>query len=183
MLPVSHGSTGAEDYQSAAFFIRHDPTRKEFLFFGDVEPDSLAAHPQTIYVWNIVAHKFPKFLSTIFIECSYPSGRKDDQLYGHLSPEHLVNELVALAEEVLKYKSSTSTRRARKKQKVVLDPEALRGSLAGLRVVIVHCKDDMRSRVAPRQIILEQVRALVHAKGLGAEIIAAEQGMHISEWL
>lgn len=186
MHPVSHGCAGSKEYQSSAFFVRHDPTGKEFLFFGDVEPDSLSSNPQNIHVWNIAAPKFPTELSTIFIECSYTCERKDSELYGHLSPKHLVDELVAFAEEVYKYRtptSSSSTRRTSKKQKVAVDPRALRGILIGLRVVIIHCKDDMRSRVPPRQTILEQVRALVYAKGLGAEVIAAEQGMHLSERL
>ena len=57
-------STGA--YESTAFFIRHDPSEQEFLFFGDVEPDSLAETPQTINVWRAAAPKIPEKLSYIY---------------------------------------------------------------------------------------------------------------------
>lgn len=46
---------------------------------------------------------------------------------------------------------------------------------------VTHCKDNMaRDFDKPmRDIIVPQVRALVEGKGLGAQILAAEQGMRI----
>jgi cAMP phosphodiesterases class-II len=232
-MPVLHGKNEtAGDYTSSAFFIRHDPTHKEFLFFGDVSPDSLvladdahsgtaaAAAPLTIAVWRVAALKIPDTLSTIFIECSWPSGRPDELLYGHLSPEHLVDELVALAAEVTKARTSaakrvdrdnsnsnnsnnngdtttttTVTLPRRKRKKLRTDTSSTSTSttdlssppskpLAGLRVYIIHCKEDEDlERVHERpiaRIIRDQVDALVQAKGLGAEVFSAEQGMTIS---
>jgi len=186
-MPLNHGHNTLGHYASAAFFIRHEPSLCEFLFFGDVEPDSVADKPLTIDVWHAAAPKFPELLSTIFIECSYPSGRKDDLLFGHLTPEHLVTELSVFAMEVVKYKRDaqllgTRKRPPRKKQKRnSLPAEDLRGSLAGLRVFIIHCKDDMAgsSSLPIREIIAEQVRSIVNEKGLGAKILVAEQGMRI----
>ncbi|EGN96145.1 hypothetical protein SERLA73DRAFT_185733, partial [Serpula lacrymans var. lacrymans S7.3] len=185
LMPVNHGHNDTlGNYESAAYFIRHDPSSHEFLFFGDVEPDSVASKPQNIAVWQAAAPKIPQRLSAIFIECSWPSGRPDDLLYGHLSPEHLVQELKALATEIVLarkvHKRETRlTSRPRKKQRVnPLSQEALRGALTGLRVFIIHCKEDFSCSPDPpiNHVIAGQVRALVSASGLGAEILAADQG-------
>jgi cAMP phosphodiesterase len=203
MMPLSHGksNSAANQYESSAFFVRHDPTSKEFLFFGDVEPDSIAASPQTIKVWRAAAPKIPDTLSTIFIECSWASGRKDDLLYGHLTPEHLVAELTALASEVV---LARTARRGGKEQVVPQSPRTgsplrkkprkgsgsssasneggLRGALDGLRVHIIHCKDTMENGDRPiGHLICDQVRDLVQAMGLGAEILPTDQGMRIGE--
>jgi cAMP phosphodiesterase len=208
MIPVNHGKHGAGQYESSAFFIRHDPTRTEFLFFGDVEPDVIASTPKNINIWRIAAPKIPTTLSTIFIECSWPSGRPDDLLYGHLSPEHLVAELEVLATELVKIRTKNNIengyiaarrdsqagtdnepddvdlRPARKKQKTSAattpaESESLTGALTGLRVYVMHCKDTMTCDLPVNRLIVEQVRALVARKGLGADILAAEQGMRI----
>lgn len=200
-MPVSHGrnaTTGT--YNSSTFFIRHDPTAREFLFFGDVEPDSIAAHPQTAQVWRAAAPKIPGTLSTIFIECSWPSGRTDATLFGHLTPEHLVDELAALAAEVVMARRSPAARPTtrssatgrvereplrKKKRSNPLAADALHGALNGVRICIVHCKDDMEGRFDQpiHRVIADQVRALAEQRKLGAEVLSVEQGMHISKYL
>lgn len=187
-MPLSHGHNDTSGvYDSAALFLRHDASKREFLFFGDVEPDSIAAKPRTINVWRAAAPKIPATLSTIFIECSWPAGRPDNLLYGHLNPKHLADELTALAAEVVTARkigskeSRERTRPLRKRSKAnPISPEALHGALDGLRVFIVHCKDGNTDQDRPiNHIITEQVRALVETKGLGAEILSADQGMRI----
>ncbi|KAI9509956.1 cAMP phosphodiesterases class-II-domain-containing protein [Russula earlei] len=188
-MPVLHGKNDTiGDYESSAFFIRHDPSGQEFLFFGDVSPDSLSSTPQTIAI--------PATLSSVFIECSWPSGRPDEQLYGHLSPEHLVDELAALAAEVVAARAAKSRaererehgdeddvlpkkKRRRRRNRSVDPPSA---PLAGLRVYVMHCKEDLEQRHSRPiyHVIRDQVAALVQAKGLGAEVLSAEQGMTIS---
>ncbi|PVF96056.1 hypothetical protein CPB86DRAFT_807890 [Serendipita vermifera] len=111
-MPVSHGlCLSKETYGSTAFFIRHAVTQKHLLFFGDVEPDSLALNPSTKAVWQTAAKLITttaangtKMLDAIFIECSWPSTRKDAELYGHLNPQHLLHEMKALANEVAQHK-------------------------------------------------------------------------------
>lgn len=205
-MPVWHGKNDTlGDYESTAFFIRHDPTGQEFLFFGDVSPDSLceSSTPQMISVWRAAAPKIPSTLSTIFIECSWPSGRPDEQLYGHLSPEHLVDELSALAAEVTKVRtagagagsaaaatnnakssrgSSTSSHVAGTGDEPKRKKRRRSEPLAGLRIYIIHCKDDLERKFSRPicNVIRDQVEELVRAKGLGAEILSAEQGMTIS---
>lgn len=187
-FPLNHGTYQDGSYTSSAFCIRHDPSSVEFLFFGDVEPDSLAPVPRTIDIWRAVAPKIPNSLKAIFIECSWPSGRTDDTLYGHLTPEHLVAELVALAKEVVKYRKTelalkTSTRPARKRQKTnPINDDELLDSLNGLRVYVMHCKDDTTSVGGKpmRQLITDQIRELVNARQLGATVVCTEPGMRIS---
>lgn len=193
MMPLSHGSDPTP-YQSSAFFIRHDPTEQEFLFFGDVEPDTVAKKPLTIDVWRAAAPKIPHRLNTIFIECSYPSGRTDDCLYGHLTPEHLVQELENLAREVNKAKFRTSSattpssptspvrKRLRlKSRSASMNTDDVKGALKGVRVYVMHFKEDMDNAYKQpiHVVITNQVRELVEKKGLGAEIQAAEQGAHL----
>jgi hypothetical protein len=204
-MPVLHGQNDTlGDYQSSAFFVRHDASGQQFLFFGDVAPDSLAVHsPQTIAVWRAAAPLIPHTLSALFIECSWPSGRPDEQLYGHLSPEHLADELVALAAEVTAARLATEggataggsadappppeqkrRRRKRKRRRKLSEdpPPPPLGPLAGLRVYIIHCKEDLERKYSEpiSQIIRDQVDALVRAKALGAEVLSADQGMTIS---
>ncbi|KLO12011.1 hypothetical protein SCHPADRAFT_905529 [Schizopora paradoxa] len=191
MMALNHGSDPTP-YQSSAFFIRHDPTEQEFLFFGDVEPDSLAKKPLTIDVWRVAAPKIPHRLNTIFIECSYPSGRSNDCLYGHLTPDHLVQELENLAREIVKAKSRTSSAPsnpsspARKRQRLKsrsnsTNTDDLKGALKGVRVYVMHFKEDMENAYKEpiHVVITRQVKELVEKKCLGAEILAAEQGAHI----
>lgn len=189
-MPLSHGQTRAgATYDSAAFFVQDDASGREFLFFGDVEPDRISRRPRTLAVWRAAARKIPHTLSTIFVECSYPLGRPDHLLYGHLNPEHLAAELGVLAAEVVaarkpparaNTRSARSTRRSGASQSAQDDT---RGALAGVRVYITHCKEDLtRAFDQPiNRVIASQVRGLVAQQGLGAEILAVEQGMHISE--
>lgn len=187
-FPLSHGTYVDGSYTSSAFFIRHDPSSTEFLFFGDVEPDSVASVPRTIDVWRVAAPKIPDTLKAIFIECSWPSGRSDDMLYGHLTPEHLAAELTALAKEVVAHRKEqafkTSARPARKRQKTnPIEDDELTDVLKDLRVYVTHCKDDMTSDDGDkptRHLITEQVRELVKARNLGVMIECAEPGMWIS---
>lgn len=177
-------------YGSTAFFIKHDPSGKEFLFFGDVEPDLISAAPRNIEVWQAAAPKVPHILDTIFIECSYPLGRRDDQLYGHLNPEHLITELCILAQEVVKVRrgeySRPMTQEERTKRWQHREPlhfafDELHGALSGVRLYITHCKDDLAGQYQEpiSTVIAGQVRALVEQKALGLQIVAARQGMHI----
>lgn len=182
-MPLNHGVAKTLGvYESAAFFVRNDTSCQEFLFFGDVQPDGLSTDPQTINVWKTAAPKIPTTLSTIFIECSWPFGRDDDLLFGHLSPEHLVDELVVLATEVYGRRNTGKSNGPSTRGKQRLNPISLRGVLNGLFVYVMHCKDDVGGSYDQpiNRVIADQVRSLVEHKGLGANIIAVEQGMHIS---
>ncbi|KAF8556897.1 cyclic-AMP phosphodiesterase [Imleria badia] len=187
-MTVSHGKNDLGPYESSCFFLKHLPTKHEFLFFGDVEPDSVAVKPRNVTVWRAAAPKIPHDLSAVFIECSYPAGRPDEVLWGHLSPEHLVQEMIALATEVVLVRRSSkggskagaSSSRPRKKQKrAPLAPEALHGALAGLKVYIMHCKEDFSTEGPISHVIADQCRERLVPHKLGLELLTADQGMKI----
>ncbi|KIX94756.1 uncharacterized protein Z520_09446 [Fonsecaea multimorphosa CBS 102226] len=91
-----------EPVTSSAFFIRNDETGNELLIFGDVEPDSVSLSPRNHIVWDDAASKVASgMLRGIFIECSYDDSVRNEDLYGHLCPRHLVAELTFLANCVI----------------------------------------------------------------------------------
>lgn len=183
---LSHGQCrSGETYNSSAFFIRHDVSGQEFLFLGDVEPDTVSAIPRNRDLWRAAATKIPQTLSSIFIECSYPRGRNPDRLYGHLSPEHLAQELKALATEIVMAREALSRDRPlRKKQR--MEPQTISRSdrvnaLRGVRLYIMHFKEDLAQQWERpiHHVIVEQIQELVSQENLGVEIIATEPGMLI----
>lgn len=188
-MTVSHGKgRSGVQYDSATFFIRHDASGRQLLFFGDVEPDSISDQLKNKDVWRVAAPMIPNRLQAIFIECSWPSGRPDNMLFGHLTPEHLRDELVSLATEVLKARRENTPIPAdepvRKRTKMnPPSPGSLTGVLEGLRVYIMHCKEDITGSYDQpiHRVIAGQIRDLVNDLRLGVEIVAVEQGMHISE--
>ncbi|OJA12041.1 hypothetical protein AZE42_02049 [Rhizopogon vesiculosus] len=182
VMTISHGNNDSGPYDGSCFFVRHDPTRHEFIFFGDVEPDSVAVQPNNITVWRAAAPKIPHDLSTIFIECSYQAGRPDDVLWGHLSPDHLVQELITLATEVViarNSKSRTGLRPRKRQRKNSMPPEALYGALEGLKVYIMHCKDMFLTERPINHVIGDQCRERLVPHKLGVELLTADQGMNI----
>lgn len=132
VIPCSDGHNGhppnaEEVYRSSAFFVRHGRTRHEFLFFGDVEADPVSpssasntstpqpvlgpsSRPLLLPIWQHAAHLFTSNrLRTLLIECSYPAGRPEAQLFGHLSVERLRKEMRVLAREVVKLRKLDRT--------------------------------------------------------------------------
>lgn len=99
-------------YDSSAFFIRDAATGKEILMFGDVEPDSVSESARNKIVWQDAAPKIiAGNLKAIFIECSWTDDQPDDRLYGHLTPKHLIEEMMSLANEVRKFKEGRKRKR------------------------------------------------------------------------
>ncbi|KAH7418366.1 cAMP phosphodiesterases class-II-domain-containing protein [Cadophora sp. MPI-SDFR-AT-0126] len=94
-------------YNSTAFFIRDTNSGREIIIFGDVEPDSISMLPRNENVWAMAAPKIVSgHLTAIFIECSYDDSREDDQLFGHMTPSHLMVELKNLADMVARSRNS-----------------------------------------------------------------------------
>jgi cAMP phosphodiesterase len=89
-------------YDSSVYFIRDVATGREILMFGDVEPDSISLSPRNRQVWQEAAPKMASGnLAAIFIECSYDDSRCVERLFGHLTPRFILEEMTALAEEVV----------------------------------------------------------------------------------
>ena len=103
---------------STAYFIRDDPSGREVLVFGDVEPDALSLNPRNATVWAEAATKIAGgHLRAILIECSYDDSQGDNILFGHLAPRHLIKELSVLAEMVKRRKHEKLERRNSRKRK------------------------------------------------------------------
>lgn len=94
-------------YDSSAYFIRDVTTGREILIFGDVEPDSVSLSPRNRQVWQEAGPKVASGkLTAIFIECSYDDSQCVDRLFGHLTPRFIIEEMRALAEEVVNARQS-----------------------------------------------------------------------------
>ncbi len=97
----SHETERVCVYDSSAYFIQEQTTRREILIFGDVEPDSVSLSPRNLHIWQEAAPKIAAgTLNAVFIECSYDDAQGNDRLYGHLKPVFVMEELRALAAEV-----------------------------------------------------------------------------------
>lgn len=201
-MRVSHGTclqAPGGVYESSAFFIRNDITSREFLFFGDVEPDTVSAKPRTRNVWRVAAKKILALqLDTIFLECSWRNGRPQDLLFGHLSPVHVLEELNALATEIILAQTSPPAHsrplsstlsflgfRVLPSAPSTVSREQLEGVLKGLTLVITHCKevsDPLPAGQRINHIITQEVKELVDPARLGISVIAADQGMRLCEF-
>lgn len=85
---LSHAAPG----KSTAFLVRHK--NDYFLYFGDTGDDSIEQSNNLHIVWKAVAPLLSAHrLKGISIECSYPDEQNDKQLFGHLKPTLLMNNL------------------------------------------------------------------------------------------
>lgn len=110
-FPLSHGST----YQSAAFLVRHQ--NSYLLYLGDTGADAVEQSHNLRAVWQAVQPLLKaRQLKAVFIEASYPNEQPEKQLFGHLTPALLMQEMQVLGQ--------------------LAGPAALRG----LPVVVTHIK-------------------------------------------
>lgn len=119
-FPLSHG----KPYESAAFLVRNQ--NAYVLYLGDTGADAVERTDKLHYVWQAVAPLMKAHqLKGIFIEASYPNEQPDSQLFGHLTPRLLLQELRNLGQ--------------------LSGAEALRG----LPVIITHLKPtgDNKARI------------------------------------
>lgn len=108
---LSHGAP----YQSAAFLVRSQDSY--LLYLGDTGADTIEHTHHLRALWQAVAPLVQRHaLRAIFIEASYPNSQPRAQLFGHLTPALLLQELAVLGQ--------------------LSGPGALRG----LPVVITHLK-------------------------------------------
>lgn len=210
-MPITHGvcsQSSDNAYESSAWFVRNNNTGSEFLYFGDVEPDSISNKPRTRPVWKAASAKIQSGkLYTIFLECSWRSDRPNAMLFGHLSPPHVLDELRNLATEVKTYdarvKPPSQPRQslfstilgalgiAPKPRKLPppspsppLPDSQLLGALKGVRLIVTHCKstpEPFPDGATIADVICEEIRSLTDAAGLGITIVAAKQGDIIGE--
>ncbi len=149
--PLSHGA----GYPSTAFLLAADGAYA--LYLGDTGPDPVEKSQALATLWDRIAplirvHR----LRGVFLEASYPDGRPDAQLFGHLTPSWVLRELHDLA--------------------VRVDPAAPDRALQGLPVVVTHIKPTLQAGPNPRELIRRQLQA---QNDLGVAFILPEQGQAI----
>ncbi|SCU87942.1 LANO_0D00584g1_1 [Lachancea nothofagi CBS 11611] len=143
-LRVSHGLTVESRLPctSTVFLIQNTSTEKAVVICGDLESDVMSKKRHLANVWKHLRKTVPlENLMGITIECSCSNATKDEHLYGHMSPNYLVHELKELS-------------------------RAYGRPLDGLQVIILHVKMSPGGR-DPRLVILQEVRQLAAAQGLG----------------
>lgn len=91
-FPLSHSNP----YQSTAFLIQN--SGHYLLYLGDTGADRIEKSNRLAQLWQAVAPLIKaKLLQAIFIEVSYANAQPENQLYGHLTPALLMEELGKLA--------------------------------------------------------------------------------------
>ncbi|MEJ7684925.1 MAG: 3',5'-cyclic-nucleotide phosphodiesterase [Segetibacter sp.] len=87
-FPLSHSNP----YQSTAFLVRFDSSY--LLYLGDTGADEIEKADNLQILWQEIAPLVKaKKLKGIFIEVSYPDQQPVNQLFGHLTPQLLMNEI------------------------------------------------------------------------------------------
>lgn len=137
-------------YQSSAFLIEYQDSY--LLYFGDTSPDPLEKKKRIAKIWKRVAPLIQKKqLKAIFIECSYTDEGQTD-LFGHLSPKYLMEELQSLAQE--------------------LEPNALKD----FKIIVTHTKESLLEGESSEEIIQEELNQL---NQLGVKFIFPKQGQRL----
>ncbi len=110
-FPLSHG----KPYQSTAFLVR---SKKSYLLYlGDTGADRIEQSQKLDSLWKGIAPLIKNHqLKAIMIEVSFPNSQSEKQLFGHLTPNLLIEEMQHLS----KYTGTTA--------------------LKNLNVVITHIK-------------------------------------------
>ncbi len=87
-FPLSHSNP----YQSAAFLIRHE--NNYLLYLGDTGSDEMEMTDNLNLLWRAIAPLITAGkLKAVFIEVSFPNEQPGNQLFGHLTPKLLMNEM------------------------------------------------------------------------------------------
>lgn len=91
-FPLSH----SDPYQSTAFLVRYDSSY--ILYLGDTGADEIEKTNSLHSLWEKVAPLIQtKKLKAIFIEVSFPDQQPANQLFGHLTPKLLTQEMENLS--------------------------------------------------------------------------------------
>lgn len=137
---------------STVFILRDNETKNTLIFFGDTDYNQFIQDEQNNTIrknlltefWEYMVELVPlEELRGIFIECSGVSHQRDEQLYGHLSPKHLIDNLKELYDKY-NAKSPISTET---------------GNLFNPNIIITHVKM-IPSHKDPRITIINELRTL-----------------------
>lgn len=128
---------------STVYVLRDKINKNAVIFFGDTDYNQHIDEKDTGYdllnsFWEYLVNNIPlNEIRGIFIECSSACNYRDEQLYGHLSPQHLIDNLKDLHD---KYN---------KKSKSEFD----------LNVIITHVKM-VPTNTDPRITIIKELRTI-----------------------
>jgi 3',5'-cyclic-nucleotide phosphodiesterase len=126
-FPLSHSAP----YQSTAFLV--DYQQQYLLYLGDTGADTVERSDKLRLLWQAVAPLVKsRQLKAIFIEVSFPDEQPLKQLFGHLTPALLMQEMKTLG-------SFSGT-----------------DALKGLAVVITHIKPAGNNETAIRRQLAQQ---------------------------
>jgi cAMP phosphodiesterase len=90
---LSHGNP----YQSTAFLL--NAGQNYLLYLGDTGADSIEKSDRLKKLWQEISPLIEKDrLKAIFIETSFPNGQAENQLFGHLTPRLLMQEMDTLGQ-------------------------------------------------------------------------------------
>lgn len=85
-------------YKSSAALVRHD--NHYLLYLGDTGADRVEKSDQLDKLWNTITPLIKnKQLNSILIEVSFPNNQPENLLFGHLTPNLLLEELLKLKEK------------------------------------------------------------------------------------
>jgi cAMP phosphodiesterase len=96
MLVTSFELSHAKPYQSTAFLVRSN--QDYVLYLGDTGADRLEQSDKLNQLWKAVAPLIKNHqLKAILIEVSFPNSQSEKQLFGHLTPKLLMEEMQHLS--------------------------------------------------------------------------------------
>ncbi|OXB00717.1 3',5'-cyclic-nucleotide phosphodiesterase [Flavobacterium plurextorum] len=126
-FPLSH----VNPFESTAFLIKNGDSY--VLYLGDTGPDEVEKSDNLKNLWTTVAPLIKnKQLKGIFIEVSFPNEQPDQFLFGHLTPNYLMKELL------------------------VLEELAGKGSLKDFNIIITHLKPPAKNITKLKEQIKNQ---------------------------
>jgi 3',5'-cyclic-nucleotide phosphodiesterase len=155
------------NYISSAFLVTHELSNSSVLIFGDFEADTVSKLGKNKRIWCKIAPMLlhpEKQLKGIILECSTCQIVSTNELYGHIMPTHLINELRVLNDEILALIPSSNRHNM--------------APLAGFNVVINHVKE-APNLSDPRREILSELEILNHKYELGIHFSVALNGASI----
>ncbi|CCE64208.1 hypothetical protein TPHA_0G03680 [Tetrapisispora phaffii CBS 4417] len=149
---VCHGQSVSNEtvpVYSTVFVLNDKISNNTLVICGDLQHDPPTERLNKISnVWKYLAdYVKPQSLSGIIIECSSTSIVRDCQLYGHLSPPLLIEEMISLRDMYCKKYNTT---------KPLID------KILKLNLIVTHVKMENMDK-DPRLIILEELNELKEA--------------------
>lgn len=149
------------NYFSSAYLISNTKSQASLLIFGDFESDTISKINCNDIIWRQIS---PLIMSgnlrTIVLECSTPLQLDENHLYGHLTPYHLINELINLENYCKQLDNSRQY------------------PLKGFNIIITHVKES-DSGCDPRRQILQQLQDLNQQHNLHIQFSIALSGISV----